>query len=331
LSRSYISTDSHRCWYRAFTLVELLVVIAIIGVLVALLLPAVQAAREAARRGQCTSNLRQVGIALQNYHSAYEKFPPGYDCDIGNARTGTNGTWFQLVIPYVEQGNLDAAYKAWLKEYKAFGVGYAELYSINEEPAKAPVPVFSCPSDMNNGKNRTFGFYGNYVLNHGSDLLNTSPAKFGWVDKDGLFFTYSEIEMRDVTDGTSNTIMASEVLLVLDEDPGTCANVAVDGRGCYWYGALNGATFGTLWPPNTNVGDKQYWCSPNRPETPCVPGCNALNINTSARSDHPGGVMVTMSDGSVSFMSESVQRNVFRVLGSRNGEELPGEEISTSP
>ena len=95
----------------------------------------------------------------------------GSDCDIGNARTGTNGTWFQLVIPYVEQGNLDAAYKAWLKEYKAFGVGYAELYSINEEPAKAPVPVFSCPSDMNNGKNRTFGFYGNYVLNHGSDLL----------------------------------------------------------------------------------------------------------------------------------------------------------------
>jgi prepilin-type N-terminal cleavage/methylation domain-containing protein len=189
---------------RAFTLVELLVVIAIIGILVALLLPAVQSAREAARRSQCTNNIKQLALAVHTYHDTFKSFPS----------TGTNGhSLHARLLPYVEQKNI----------YDTIRFDLNVNDPLNDLPRMSNIPSFQCPSDPDNLP-LTLGGRTNYVANMGTNIMystnDTSHPNFGKPEFNGPFgFGSSGFSggmflgvkgFRDILDGTSNTAMFSE-------------------------------------------------------------------------------------------------------------------------
>jgi len=207
---------------QAFTLVELLVVIAIIGILVALLLPAIQAAREAARRTQCTNNLKQVGLALHNHHDVRKKFPLGtmHPIDVPNPGGEPRWNWMHFILPYMEESTLYESFKAQRKTRPATEGLY--LY----DNAETVVTTLQCPSDPNSPKDMTFGAttpaagqgaHGNYVTCSGdtkhSDSVGGSTTG---MKLNGMFFYNSAIRMADLTDGTSKTLMAAELLVSPD-------------------------------------------------------------------------------------------------------------------
>ena len=196
-----------------FTLIELLVVIAIIGVLIALLLPAVQAAREAARRSQCTNNLKQIGLAMHNYHSTNTVFPMG--SSMGPANVGQNNAgWTEwsahaLMLPYLEQ---TAVYNA--INFKWAG-GYGIASQINRTGYNARIAAFLCPSDGTAGKRNSNSYYASVgTTTHswwgGEDNGHYPPQWKAVYDVTGLFTKYQSYGVRDVTDGTSNTVAFSE-------------------------------------------------------------------------------------------------------------------------
>jgi prepilin-type N-terminal cleavage/methylation domain-containing protein len=190
----------------AFTLVELLVVIAIIGILVALLLPAIQAAREAARRTQCNNRMKQVALALHNYHDTIGRFPFATVCNIDGGAPGmsTNArqSWFHMILPFVEQ---TAYYDLIVPRIEAqqFPGGWPENTVV--------IDTFMCPSDPLNPKTVQQGFHGNILPCHGS-----SHAGSGTGQTNGMFYPRSKTRIRDVTDGTSNTVMLGEIRLQAD-------------------------------------------------------------------------------------------------------------------
>ena len=304
---------------RGFTLIELLVVIAILAVLVALLLPAVQQAREAARRTACRNNLKQLGIALHNYHEAHAVFPFSTVCrvnapsDAPGAWGPTRQCWHHMILPFVDQA---AMYNK-----------IAPRIQRNEIPHNWPeaqhrLPTFMCPSDPNSGKTWRQGFHGNYLLCSGS---TAQGAELTYPRLNGMFYNISSTRMRDVRDGTSNTIAAGEINLVPDaigaSGPG---NVVCGGdhdlRGRYGNTYHDGGgTFTTLRPPNTNVGDKAQFCN-GQPYAPCRECSNGDN-EIHARSRHTGGAHCLLGDGAVRFVSENINRATFRSLGSRDGGE----------
>lgn len=272
---------------RGFTLVELLVVIAIIGVLVGLLLPAVQAAREAARRTSCSNNLKQVGLALHNYHSAFRQFPPD------RIRRPTTHGWCSQLLPFLEQGNLQEEYDFdhhfWSRE--------------NEPVAQKAVPTYLCPStpdtrlvpnDMpwivsETGDPPTLNHRGDYFVLAGYfDPVQATPSSGG-----GLMNGTSR-KMRDALDGLSNTLIISELA----------------GRPDHWAG-------GRLQPEDTKpawFNEWGAWAAPQRifhsgfthdgltRFGPCAVNCSNLE---SIYSFHPGGSYGLLGDGSVQFFNES--------------------------
>jgi prepilin-type N-terminal cleavage/methylation domain-containing protein len=310
----------------AFTLVELLVVIAIIGVLVALLLPAVQAAREAARRSQCSNNLKQLGIGLHNYHDQRGVFPMGQHNPIGAnppATAWNRSCWWQAVLPFVEQQPL---FELIVTRSKATPTPpYVTQFSNNvqntvSEPGRNTiVKLFVCPSDADGPKNRTVagneqGFHGNYVLCAGSTVFNpTTPvADPQGINRNGMFYVYSTTKMASVVDGTSNTFFGSEVMIVKDTN-------LHDLRGRYWNTWQGNVLFSTLYPPNTTVGDRSSYCI-NAPRRPCQ-GLSTTNVVQSVRSNHPGGAMFLMGDASVRFISNTVNLATYQALSTREGAE----------
>jgi prepilin-type N-terminal cleavage/methylation domain-containing protein/prepilin-type processing-associated H-X9-DG protein len=306
---------------RAFTLVELLVVIAIIGVLVALLLPAVQSAREAARRMSCSNNMKQVALGLHNFHDTYLRFPHGvYD---NMDQTGAFGpdpygttqdrrSWFHDLLPFIEQSPLFEKFDAYMKT----GAG-----ALNFPDRHTVVKTMSCPSDPLTPKVKTYvgpgwtehqGFSGNLITLASSTYFNPGgPANSA--DLDGIFYAVSKVKMAEITDGTANTAFVSETVLSQD-------HVWHDIRGRYHNPVHGGVLFSTRLPPNSPVPDQFNWCSPQPAKrAPCINTTTEMFLVT--RSYHPQGVNMAFADGSVRFMQQNVTLAVFQSYGTRNGGE----------
>ncbi|MCC9605088.1 DUF1559 domain-containing protein [Blastopirellula sp. JC732] len=301
---------------RGFTLVELLVVIAIIGVLIALLLPAVQQAREAARRMQCSNNLKQLGLAMHNYHDTYGTFPYG---SIGCCY----GTWQVAILPQLEQTALYDNYDFTLKY-----TGNTYGSSANIDVTSKRLEMLTCPSDSPRNNVSSSGTVGvashNYAVNFGNtgyaqqDDLN--GVKFG-----GAPFSYNGSNakkiygFRDVVDGTSNTMLAAEVL--------QGAESPLDLRGYTYWGDASG--FETYLAPNSSQPDALYtatYCT-NQPERnlPCVVATGSYPTMFGSRSRHPGGVQTVLCDGSARFVSENIKLDTWRALSTTRGSEVLSE------
>ncbi|MCA9081363.1 MAG: DUF1559 domain-containing protein [Planctomycetaceae bacterium] len=315
---------------RAFTLIELLVVIAIIAILIALLLPAVQQAREAARRSQCKNNLKQIALAMHNYHETHSTFPFGSIANGMNNHGGNLGnpgamSWMPLLLPFIDQAPLYNQVSPYFETRASSAMPSDLMNSI--------IPPLMCPSDPYSPKVTTVhgggdpppdkndGFCGNYLGNSGSQKLSESGNQSK--NANGMFYYLSRVRFRDVIDGTSNTVMFGECKVVPET---TTAHR--DWRGRYWRADHNSSLFSTELPPNTSANDICRTCE--APTTGFgLPGCTGSGTTGDqvmyTRSYHTGGVQVALADGSCRFVSENVDTNTWRAVGTRNGGETIGE------
>ena len=335
---------------RAFTLIELLVVIAIIAILIALLLPAVQQAREAARRSQCKNNLKQLGLALHNYHDTYSCFPAG--------RTGPFETHSSLsaqesrfstyigLLPFIDQA------PRYNKIMGDLNPSVTYVWNYNYEQYKTPIAMIVCPSDINTDDVYQAPAQSNYVFCVGdrySSLDTQSKATLR-----GIFGHRSSVRFRDIIDGTSNTAMVSECTRPPGSsntatntiganttsnttNPSACKASFVNGAytttltdrnrssGTRWTdGRVAYNTFNTILPPNSPV---------------CNDGGSANGVLPPG-SLHEGGVHLLLADGSARFVSENIDTGdvsaaqvtsgpspygIWGALGSRGGGEVIGE------
>ncbi len=302
----------------AFTLIEILVVIAIIAILIAILVPAVQKVRDAVARTQCQNNLRQLGMGLHGYHDAFKKFPPGQYNPLGrDANPFNRSCWMQPLLPFVD---LLPSYELWSQ----WGVTYATQIPENWNSQA----VFLCPADPTRGKNVTYyhrngggssggspqnsqGAHGNYVLCAGNTTFGTTG---GGLNLNGLFYPLSTTCLSNISDGSSNTLMGSEIILTHDSASRD------DLRGRYYNTWEGNVLFSTLYPPNTLVPDRSSYCVNTNPMAPCSSGSD--NLVQSARSFHGGGVNSLYADGAVRFTSNTINATVYQGLGSRDGSEV---------
>ncbi|EAQ76916.1 hypothetical protein DSM3645_11636 [Blastopirellula marina DSM 3645] len=287
-------------------MVELLVVIAIIGVLIALLLPAVQQAREAARRIQCSGNLKQLGLAMHNYHDVNRSLPIGYYGD----QTGDG--WIKGLLPYLEQ---NAMADIWLED-KNYNDG-----STNETVVcNTRLSILTCPSDTPASWYHTIPQY-NYAVNLGNTSTFRSSPLNGVTFAKGPFHNENDHTMpstkpcityglRDITDGTSNTLMMMEVRQGMEK---------TDLRGLTWWGPGSGVS--AHYGPNSTSPDvlSSGFCVTNPLQgMPCT-GTGATLF--SSRSQHPGGAQAVMCDASVQFYPETIDVAAWRSMGTmQNGE-----------
>jgi len=346
MSIYFKETMMRRSRNEGFTLVELLVVIAIIGILVALLLPAVQAAREAARRMSCSNNMKQMALAFHNYHDTYKKFPIYANRLTGQTRTCGQWEGFSaqsLLLPFIEQAPLADQIET-LKKSGNVDIGWREAQFVPIR--RTIIPAFRCPSDggmpfgAESGNN-------NYAVSEGCAL--------GWDGvnqrNNGVFGRDTGLErnMSDITDGTSNTIMLGEQL-VGDNDrnfyrPGDIVRPQnfPGGNNLYWpvTGNLYDATAVEQYGITCKAGINQhyaesgrYWISPLPSETvfntvappnwkyPSCQTCSGCGSFDSSgvfpsRSRHPGGAMHAMADGSVTIITDTINGQTYCHLGNR--------------
>lgn len=293
---------------QGFTLVELLVVVAILGILMAVLLPAVQRAREAANRSVCTSRLKQIGVALLNYHDVHGRFPAGYLSDFDGAGNdaGPGWGWAAMLLPYIEQRPL-----------------FDRISFV--QPIEAPsqlevrttsIPVYLCPSDR--ASPVWTAVTRDAAGNPASAICDVASANyvgvFGitepGVDGEGVFFRNSAIALRDVSDGASVTMLAGER-----------ANRWSDST---WVGAVTNAE---LFPPPDspavpfieNASGMVLGHSFEGP--PNAPGLECNNFS----SEHADGANLVFCDGHVQFISSTMDKKLFRALSTRAGHESTGD------
>jgi len=344
------------------TLVELLVVIGIVGVLAGLLLPAIQQAREAARRMQCLSNMKQIGLSMHNYSIAFGYFPPGrfvaisrtdnFTSSANNNSTTGNGRCFSAyayLLPHLEQGIL----------YNQINFTSGPDTAANNGPSITPLPIFLCPSDSGvRSLAQGAGFVGvtNYVLNTGT-TFPVSIENPSDIPVTGIFYENSAVRFADILDGTTQTVCASEQVLSVPSDGGN-----INGN---WNGSTPTTGFVlTRGNNNTNTGPEllnytqdcvvgnrlllsrgnrllygapgltlyNHIRGPNDRQIDCRGGLphsqrnyywwSRLSHNVASHSKHIGGVHALFCDGKVQFISSSIQLEVWQALGSRNGSEV---------
>lgn len=317
---------------KGFTLVELLVVIAIIGVLVALLLPAVQAAREAARRTQCSNNLKQLGLALHNFHDTYNQLPVGTHDDDNRSYC-----WRTWILPFVEQSNLYNQLVQdgmWVPPNMGGGpngipslnvdtVAKSEVTGATASIIQVKLGFMTCPSDTLPEKDNDGYFKTNYVGSMGpvvGDITKCASSDATGAYQQGVLLMSNQnndtwiTKLATLTDGTSNTIMAGEVSETANINKGT----ASDGRFPIWPGGNNNGSCNGLQGAGATLRfiDTAYFI--NRK--------TGNESNSSFGSKHPGGAQFVLGDASVRFITESIATNIWRAAGTRDGgesEQLP--------
>ncbi len=317
---------------RGFTLVELLVVIAIIGILVALLLPAIQAAREAARRTQCVNNLKQIGLAMHNYHDSFNSLPPA------TMTTGSHGaTAFVRMLPFVEQGAVyDQLASVGFGSQTNYWLGSTAANTLLIAPilAQAKVPAYRCPSSVfpkTEAVGGTNQMVGSYVLIAGSSAHNTTDTNGvdgGHCSGGGCFPGNLAVRLADIIDGTSNTMLVGEQSHYIVGNIGTL-RTAFEASGP-WMGAKNSrvprgvgtwSATGTHNAGTSNEDMRSYAFTTVR-QGPNPKGTVAwqqrTRCNTPLTSAHPGGIMALLGDGKVQFLGDDIDLRLLQNLADRD-------------
>jgi prepilin-type N-terminal cleavage/methylation domain-containing protein len=302
---------------RGFTLVELLVVITIIGILIALLLPAVQAAREAARRMQCSNNMKQIGLALHMYHNTLNCLPAGwrgYDPATGkpSALAAPGWGWAACILPYVEQGNVTSS---------LIHFGESIAASDNAAASQLPISLFRCPSDTGNptfawtpssGSGTSFAALAtaNYVAVFGTASVHTcgSLSCGQQCVSDGTFFHNSNVRFADIRDGLSQTFIAGERTSGLN-----FPNPSEDD-----YSTWVGAPEGDECSPGLVVGSASY--APN----------STTDDTHNFGSMHTAGTNFLLGDGSVHLVSQYIDTTIYHALCTRAGGEVTSASFGES-
>ncbi|WP_298863811.1 DUF1559 domain-containing protein [uncultured Gimesia sp.] len=302
---------------RGFTLIELLVVIAIIAILIALLLPAVQQAREAARRSTCKNNLKQIGLALHNYHDNFRAFPPGdvrrtYGTGVTSWTTSQLG-WIPRILPFLDQATVYNQIN-WEMEH---GVSAAP----NNATRSIKLPSVRCPSDSSRQPSSTYGPT-NYMACRGTSTNSGNNST------NSMFSMNSIVRIRDVEDGLTNTMMVSETFAsapFCDDQPtgGVCpascitkapyTGSAQQGYSWMWASLYESHYYGTVYTPN------------NKDMPDCGAGSSSTSALLAARSKHTGGVHVLLGDGSVRFASDNIDLTLWRNIGNHADGNVLGE------
>lgn len=312
-----------RTSFRGFTLIELLVVIAIIAILIALLLPAVQQAREAARRSNCKNNLKQIGLALHNYHETFSIFPPGY---IGTGASAQNPNllgWSAMILPFIDQAPLYNQISSTMFHNTGTG-GWLTVADVSPAvaattQAQSVIPGYNCPSDPMGGRNSDrqspsnnyeWG-KSNYPGVRNSIYWNTTPstpvavtvqASFGNSDK--------KVRFRDMTDGTSNIIMVGERATLDSPAPN-----AITRTGAIWVGYQGDAN------SLTGTASSAETSTPGPYTDELI---NQVSANAFS-SPHVGGCHFLMGDGKVKFISENINGDTYTWLAGINDGRVIGE------
>jgi prepilin-type N-terminal cleavage/methylation domain-containing protein/prepilin-type processing-associated H-X9-DG protein len=304
-----------------FTLIELLVTIAVIAVLIALLLPAVQSAREASRRLQCANSLKQISLAMVSYHDAVGTLPPG--------RKGWGwGTWQMFILPYIEQQPLYNAYNQLGDSVNDLSLDSYLLYMgpANETVTTQRLAAFTCPTASPNAPLEGVTSH-NYGCNYGNTDIHADPnlngvkfggAPFGDIGADPTNPSSGTrtVALARITDGTSLTMLAAELI----------QGQGADLRGFTWYGPTSGFT--TYIGPNSLLPDvlsEQSQCVyPWSSNPPCTwnPGTVDAPEYLASRGLHPLGLNVAMADGSVHFVKNQLNLAVWRALSTTQGAEV---------
>ena len=289
---------------KGFTLIELLVVIAIIAVLIALLLPAVQQAREAARRSQCKNNLKQIGLALHNYHETVSCFPMG-------SGHGKELAWNVAILPYVDQGPL----------YNTVDFTPNLIASWDAVLSNKRIAGYQCPSATKEFQNGSTTLYTTHYYGNGGPKNGVAPIVYacsphtsgatecnagtahGGYSAEGVFGRNSSIKFRDILDGTTNTIMIFEISNTKTSSGADMVGYRMWPRGSN--GTSSGGYKNVNFPPNSTGYN----------------GSNNFN-DISMGSNHTGGCHVLMCDGSVNFVTESIDLNLLKASASRGQGEV---------
>ena len=335
---------------KGFTLIELLVVIAIIAILIALLLPAVQQAREAARRTQCKNNLKQLGLALHNYHDIYGTFPPGrvrtYNYTGINSWDTSNIGWGARLLAQIDQAPLFNR----INFNHVKGNSTASGHNANPDGAmRQRLAAFRCPSDSETGAGKRFNLPdGSGVVRGAAPDANYAPTHYlGTLGNNaiyepltnstrinrfsGIFNEVSGVQIRDITDGTTNTLAFAECVIGfprLNAQPTVAGNTPYQTVTCPQNGAADTNAFrqtGNSWfyheMPNSSVFTTAV--GPNSRFYDC--GNNTDDAAVAARSMHTGGVQVALCDGAVKFASDNIDLGIWQRVGARNDGDTVGE------
>lgn len=317
---------------RAFTLIELLVVIAIIGILIGLLLPAVQKVREAANRIKCMNNLKQIGLALHNYHNSNDSFPPG---GVQSPGGGYGHSWYTFILPHLEQDGLFKQLDLKASTSVHTGLVYSGTNTYNGALLSGKImPMLRCsasplPTWVLVGITPDPGiFSATYAGILGADdhpsTLNWDGQTYahygiGRISKGGILVSHEPKRIADITDGTSNTIMVAEQ----SDFCITLAGAKVDCRSDFWHSFV----MGPGWPGENrhwNLTTVRYRINDKTWENKGVSD-QYYGQNRPVQSVHSGGANVLLGDGSVQFIAESIPLQTLRNLANRDDGQVLGD------